>query len=69
MFDLCVTDSNALLKPDAAISGKEMSGNFERREHVRTGCHRYTKIGNPASVGRRPNAKVSNVCFVFHEFS
>jgi len=29
MFELCVTDSNALLKPDAAISGKEMRGNFE----------------------------------------
>jgi hypothetical protein len=69
MFEFCVTDSNTLLKPDAAISGKVMCGNLERREQVRTGYHRYTKVEKPASIGCRPKAKVSNVCFISHEFS
>src|SRR5437870_2958152 len=67
MLELGVTNSHTFLEPDPAIPRKEMRGNLERRRKFRACRCGNAKVEKPASIGRRPEANISNGRFVFHE--
>jgi len=57
------------LQPDAVGSSEKLGWNLEGRETTGALCSRNSKIEKPTSIVCGPKANVSNVGFVFHEFS
>jgi hypothetical protein len=57
------------LQPDAVGSSEKLGGNLEGREKTGALSCRNRKIEKPSSIVCGPKANVSNVGFVFHEFS
>jgi hypothetical protein len=57
------------LQPDAVGSSEKLGGNLEGHEKTGALRCRNRKIEKPTSIVCGPKANVSNVGFVFHEFS